>query len=127
MSEIVHQEHGKFKIFTGALQADNTIGPLADDIAAFVAQSGAAAKSIGAEFLEAVGRIVVTIGYRDDEPGYPVKVTTASLGKIDTEGDLSHLEQAMAAAASGAGHVICHEIYVTKDHDVMMLIMSHQE
>lgn len=128
MSEIIHQVHGKFKVFAGNLEADKTIGSLADEVARFVSESNVAAKSIGVEYLESAKRLILTIGYRDDEPSYPVKVTCVSLGKVNdvTGNDFSALEQAMMEASAQVKNIICHELYVTEDHDFLMVFLSHQ-
>src|SRR3954471_15164300 len=92
------QIHNKFKIFTGALAADNTIGPLADQISGFVAEHKVAAKSIGVEYLESAKKLIITLGYREGgDESYGVKVSTVSLGKIGglESGDVSRLEAAM--------------------------------
>lgn len=128
MSQIAEQVHGKFKVFAGPLHTDNTIGPLAEEVARFVQESGAAAKSIGVEYLESADRLIVTLGYRDDEEGYPVKLSSVSLGQIEALGsDFTDLERRMAEASAGVRNIICHELYVTEDHDFMMIFMTHGE
>lgn len=127
MTGITDQVHSKFKVFAGNLQPDKTIGPLADEVARFVADSKIAPKSIGVEYLESARRLIITLGYRDDEPGYPVKINCVSLGKIDSmAGDFSALEEAMMNASRGQSNIICHELYVTEDHDLLMIFMTHQ-
>jgi hypothetical protein len=127
MSQITDQVHGKFKVFAGKLDANNTLGPLADEVADFVRYAGVAAKSIGVEYLEAAGRLILTLGYRDDEPGYPIKLTCVSLGKVDALGsDFAALEQQMMAASAQQQNIICHELYVTGEQEFLMIFMSHQ-
>ena len=127
MSQIAEQVHGKFKVFAGPLGEDNTIGPLAGAISRFVDEAKVAAKSIGVEYLESANRLIITLGYRDDEPGYPVKVTSVSLGKIDTLGDdFALLEQEMMKASAKQSNIICHELYITEEHDFMMIFMTHE-
>ena len=72
----LQQIHNRFKIFTGTLAADQTLGAIADQIAAFVTEHKVAAKSIGIEYLEGSKRIAISLGYRDDEAPYPVKVVS---------------------------------------------------
>lgn len=123
---IAKQVHEKFKIFSGELAADGAIGKLADDVAAFANQSKIAAKSIGVAYLEPVKRLVITLGYRDDEEPYPVKLHWIPLGKIDTKaGDFRALEASIAKAASRHRNVICHELYVTGGHDFTIVLMTH--
>jgi hypothetical protein len=127
MSQIAGQVHGKFKVFAGPLNEDNSIGTLASDISNFVREAGVAAKSIGVEYLESADRLIITLGYRDDEDGYPVKVTSVSLGKIEMLGDdFSKLEQAMSEASTQHSNIICHELYITEEHDFMMIFMTHE-
>ena len=128
MGQIAEQVHGKFKVFAGPLNEDNTIGPLAEEVSRFVRESNAAAKSIGVEYLESADRLIITLGYRDDEAGYPVKLSSVSLGKIEALGsDFAGLEQRMAEASAKFSNIICHELYVTDDHDFMMIFMTHGE
>ena len=128
MGQIAGQVHGKFKVFAGPLHTDNTIGPLAEEVSRFVAESRAAAKSIGVEYLESADRLVITLGYRDDEEGYPVKLSSVSLGKIEALGsDFADLERRMSEASARFTNIICHELYVTEDHDFMMIFMTHEE
>ena len=127
MGQIAEQVHGKFKVFAGPLHTDNTIGPLAEEVSRFVRESNAAAKSIGVEYLESADRLVITLGYRDDEEGYPVKLSSVSLGKIEAVGsDFAELERRMSEASAQFANIICHELYVTEDHDFMMIFMTHE-
>jgi hypothetical protein len=121
MSQITEQVHGKFKVFAGALEADKTIGALADDVAKFASDNRIAAKSIGVEYLESAKRLIVTLG------PYPIALHTESLGKVDSlGGDFAALEDAMSEASSRHGNIICHELYVTDDHEFLMIFMTHQ-
>jgi hypothetical protein len=121
------QVHNKFKIFTGALAADKTIGPLADQISSFVAEHKVAAKSIGVEYLESAKKLIITLGYREGDESYGVKVNTVSLGKIGglESGDVSRLEAAMTDACDKIDNIICHELYITDDGDFLVVFMSH--
>jgi hypothetical protein len=120
------QVHNKFKIFTGTLANDNTLGPLADEIAAFVRDNKVSAKSIGVEYLEGTKKLVLSLGYRTDGEHYPVKLSTVSIGSIGELGgaDVSRLEAAMAKASSGVANIICHELYITDEGELLMVLMS---
>lgn len=120
----MNQTHNKFKLFVGTLAADRSLGSLAGEVEAFVSKSGVAPKSIGAEYLEHAGRLLVTIGYRDDEPGFPVRIRAVHIGQLGREPDLQDLEAAMSRAAAVEGAVICHELYVTADDQIYMIFMS---
>jgi hypothetical protein len=125
---IKHQVHDKFKVFTGELAPDHTIGKLADEVAAFAKHSHAAAKSIGVEYIESAGRLLITLGYRDDEEPYPIKLHSVPLGKIDAmAGDFSKLEAAMANASGKVRNIICHELYLTDKGDFVMVFMTHEQ
>ena len=127
MSQIASQVHNKFKIFAGELDANKLLGALADEVAAFAREQKIAAKSIGVEYLESAKRLIITLGYRDDEESYPIKLHGVSLGKINvTSDDFSTLEQEMAAASARLNNIICHELYVTDDNDFLMVFMTHE-
>lgn len=125
---IRHQVHDRFKAFSGELGKDHLLGPLARQIEAFTKDGKIAPKSIGVEYLESAKRVVLTLGYRDDEPGYPVEVRSVSLGKIDgfDAESLHKLEDAMSAAATKIANVICHELYVTEEREFLMVLMVHK-
>ncbi len=120
------QVHGKFKLFVGPVAADGSIGTIADDLAAFVKTTGVAAKSIGVEYLESARKLIVSLGYRDDEPSYGVRVSTVSLGKLGAleTGDVARLEAAMLKATATQAGIICHELFVTESGDCQMVLMS---
>jgi hypothetical protein len=124
---IAKQVHDKFKIFSGELAADGSIGRLADEVAAFANKSKIAAKSIGVAYLEPGKRLVITLGYRDDEEPYPVKLHCIALGKVDIKaGDFHALESSMAQATGKHRNIICHELYVTGGHNFTMVLMTHE-
>jgi hypothetical protein len=129
MSDIEKQEHHHFKIFSGTLGENNSLGPLADEVASFVAGKKVAAKSIGVEYLEAAKRLIITLGYRKDEEFYPVKLTGVGLGKVEdlaTRADFSQLERAISEASKKVERIICHELYITEDHEFLMVFMTHE-
>jgi hypothetical protein len=115
-------------LFTGELAKDKTIGKLADEVAAFAKHSHAAAKSIGVQYVESAGLLLLTLGYRDDEEPYPIRLHSVPLGKIAAmAGDFSKLENAMATASGKIRNVICHELYLTGDGDFVMVFMTHEQ
>jgi hypothetical protein len=124
---IAKQVHDKFKIFSGELAADGTIGKLADEVSAFVNKSKIAAKSIGVAYLEPVKRLVITLGYVDAEDPYPVKLHCIPLGKADVKaGNFQGLETSMAKATGKHKNIICHELYVAGGNDFTMVLMTHE-
>jgi len=124
---ITKQVHDKFKVFTGEIAPDKTIGKLADEVAAFAKQHGIAAKSIGVEYLEGAGRLLITLGYRDDGESYPIRLHSKKLGHVDVMAkDFSALEKAMAEASARIANIICHELFVTGDGDFVAVFMTHE-
>ena len=122
---ITAQVHDKFKVFVGELTPDNSLGKLADAVAAFGAK--VAAKSIGVEFVESANKVVITLGYRDDEKPYPIRLHTVPLGKIDLmASDFSKLEKAMADASGKVQNIICHELFLTTNKDFFLVLMTHE-
>lgn len=123
---IAKQVHEKFKVFAGELAADRTIGKLATEVADFVARGKVAAKSIGIVHVEHSNRIVITLGYRDDEAAYPITLHSLALGRIEGKGnDFSMLEEAISKATTKHDNIICHELYMPSPNEFMMVLMTH--
>lgn len=123
------QTHHKFKIFYGEPAADGSPGELTNQIEQFVNDHRVSPKSIGAEFLERSGRIIITLGYRDDEDPVPVRIHAARLGSIGANAgpaDVARLEAAITQAAASAHHILCHELYVTDQDELFMIFMSQK-
>ena len=105
------QSHSKFKVFisepgkNGLLNEDVPVA-----ISRFVDQHNVAAKSIGVEFVEASGKVLLSLGYAEGQGTHQVTVKTVSLGKLGLEA--AAIESALETAASGLTDVICHEFYV---------------
>jgi len=121
MADVEAQVHHQFKVFTGA-GAD--VAELASEVERFVRERQIAAKSIGVEFLEGADKLVFTLGYRDDEPGYQVRITSRSLGVVDGLDDLGGLESRMGEAAGNLAGVLCHELFVTGSGEFVMVFMA---
>lgn len=115
-------------MFAGKLEPGHSIAKLAEQVEQFAAQAKAAPKSIGVEYLEHSATVVVTLGYRDDEPAYPIKLHVVSLGKASSldSADLHRLELQMEQAAAKLTNVICHELFITEDDEFLMVVMVHQ-
>lgn len=121
------QVHTKFKLFTGTLDATGHISTLAVQVTAWVKSAKVAPKSVGIEFVERAKRVILSVGYRDDEPAYNVALASSkigSIGELDV-GDLTKVEKAMGEAAAKQSHVICHELYVTDANELYVVTMSH--
>jgi hypothetical protein len=126
-TSVKDQVHSKFKVFAGSLGPDGSLGSLGSAIEKFAASAKAAPKSIGVEYLEHSKEVVVSLGYRDDEPAYPVKLSSVSLGKVETlsADDCAKIEQKMGDAAAKMRGIICHELLVTGDREFVMVFMTH--
>lgn len=97
------------------------LGALGNEVEGFA--KAVAAKSIGVEYLEAEHRLVISLGYRDDEPSYPIKLHVKNLGTWDGK-HTAGLESAMSQAAAGLPNILCHELFVTETHDFCMVLMT---
>lgn len=61
---------------------------------------------------------MVTLGYREDEEFYPIRLHCVRMGKLDTlSGDFSALEAAIGEASGRFRNIICHELYLTADQE----------
>jgi len=119
------QIHDKFKVFVGAVQSGGSIDSVASAVDGFVRDARVAPKSIGVEYLEGAKKLVLSLGYRDDESPYEVKLETLSLGKLGSldAADIGRLESAMTAATAKVASIICHELFVTETGDCRMVVM----
>lgn len=126
MTDISAQVHNHFKVFIAPYDTRTGPAELSAKVTDWVRSSGAAAKSIGVEYLEATKRLVLTVGYRTDEPGYPVQLATVSLGRIAQldAASQSDLESRMAKAAAGVQNIICHELFVTDESEFLMVFLT---
>ncbi len=120
------QVHSKFKVFVGNPTADHSIGDLGKQIEAFVSDSKVAAKSIGIEYLESTQRLIMTLGYTDNQPHTPIKVDCVSLGKVDIAHDTIALERKMSEVADQHQNLICHELYITEENEFFMVFMAER-
>ncbi len=127
-TNIQQQVHSKFKLFSGVLEGGKSLAKLAEQVEKFAAGAKAAPKSIGIEYLEHSKQVVLSLGYRDDEPAYPVKLTAISLGKASSlsAAELQRLEHRMAEEAAKLDNIICHELFITEHDEFMMVFMCHR-
>jgi hypothetical protein len=119
------QIHSKFKVFIpppGIAHAD-ALRQFNDVITEFTKGGKVAPKSVGVEYLEDQRQLVLSLGYRDDEPGYPVTFTSVSLGHPRLSADA--IESAMQRAAADVPNVICHEFFMTENGEFVLILMSH--
>ena len=121
------QVHDLFKLFVGTLDAGGHIKDLAKQVADWASSGKVAPKSIGIEFIESSKQVILSVGYRDDEPGYGVTLASNKIGKLAEldRYELEKLERALALAAGNQPNVICHELYVNAKNELYMVTMSH--
>lgn len=116
------QSHSKFKVFTGA----PVHGAIPADILAgfdeFVKEGKVAPKSIGIEYDEKSGKLILSIGHRDDEPGYVAALKCVSMGVLEVVPEV--IEAALSKAAESEKNVICHEFYVAADGEFFVVFLS---
>lgn len=123
------QVHSKFKVFIPEAGIDHkeAMRRLNGMVESWSKDGKYAPKSVGIEFLEGEKRLVLSIGYRDADAevtGYPVALTSVSLGKPRLFPDA--IEEAMSKAATDVPNVICHEFFVTGDGEFVMVLLSHK-
>ena len=128
MSDVADQGYVKFKVFAGKPAADGTLGPLGAEVEKWAASVMVSPRTIGIEYLEASASLLLTVGYRDDERGYRIKLSSVRLGRIDTTDPdgLTTIEAWMLAASAKVRHIISHELYVTSTSDLLMVFMVHE-
>lgn len=100
------QTHNKFKVF---IASGSDVIQRAE---AVLNAYHVAPKSLGVEYLEEKDLVILTLGYRDDEPAREFKIREVALGKLALED--RPISAAMEAAAAGIDNIICHEFYVNK-------------
>jgi len=122
---IKNQVHSKFKVFVpeAGLTDQEAMQRLGSMVEGYAHASGVAIKSVGIEYIDASKQVVLSLGYRDDEPGYPVKLAAIPLGKLGTRPD--EIAAAMEKAAAGVENVICHEFFVDDAGEFVMVLLSH--
>jgi len=122
---IKNQVHSKFKVFIpeAGISPDEAMRRLGSMVEGYTRSNKIAPKSLGVEYIEDKNQIVLSLGYRDDEPGYPVKITAFQLGKLALRPEA--IEDAMEKAAGEAENVICHEFFVDGDGAFVMVLLSH--
>lgn len=120
----MNQVHSKFKVFVGDPVSDNSIGDLGRQIEQFVDDAKIAPKSIGIEYLESSHKLIMTLGYSDEQSCTPVTISCKNLGQVDISQGTTALEEKMSEIASKHQNLICHEIYITDKNEFFMVFMG---
>lgn len=121
----MEQQHSKFAVFIGIPTVEDKVpDELLWQVTDFVKDNRVAPKSIGVEFLERQGdpRLVMTLGYRDDEASFGIRLRCVSLGRLTLEPKV--IGDALSSAAAAEKGVICHEFYVTDEGEFFTVLMS---
>jgi hypothetical protein len=119
------QEHNKFKLFATSYAAGAGLPPLLREIEKWVASGKIAPKSVGVEYLENSGRLIMSIGYRDDE-AYGISLHHATIGPLGDGSDFTKVEQDISKAVASLQNVICHELFITESGVLTMVFMCRK-
>ena len=118
------QVHDKFKLFVGELDEAGHVSKLAKSMHEWVAKDKVAVKSVGAAV--ATDKLMLTIGYRDDEPTYEVVLHSSKIGRVgplDAD-ESSRFNRAIESAVMNWPPVIGHALYVTKNNELYLVVLS---
>lgn len=118
---IQQQVHERFKVFVG----DN-IDEVNRQVQEFSSQEKIAAKSIGVEYVESHGQVVVSLGYTEDPEGYgaALRATSAGMLELHSADSREELERKLASVAATTNNVICHELYMTESGEVFIVFLT---
>jgi len=118
------QVHDRFKLFIGALDDAGHITDLANVIREWVAKDKVAVKSVGAAVSN--GKLMLTIGFRDDEPTYEVELHSSKIGRVGAldADEISRFTRAIESGGMNWPPVIGHSLYVTKNNDLYLAMLS---
>jgi hypothetical protein len=118
------QVHDRFKLFIGTLDDAGHITELAKVIHEWVAKDKVAVKSVGAAVSN--GKLLLTIGFRDDEPTYDVVLHSSKIGRVGAldADEISRFTRAIESGGMNWPPVIGHSLYVTKNNDLYLAVLS---
>jgi hypothetical protein len=118
------QVHDKFKLFVGALDDAGHVNQLAKAVHEWVAKDKVAVKSVGAAV--AMGKLMLSIGFRDDEPTYEVVLHSSKIGRVgplDAD-ESTRFNRAIESSGMNWPPVIDHALYVTSNNDLYLVVLS---
>lgn len=116
------QTHDRFKMFATAYSNGAGLPPLLREIERWVSANKVAPKSIGIEYLEGSGQLIMSLGYRDDD-AYAIVLESSSMGKLDLAAGFAKTEEAIASKVAKLEKIICHELFVTESGELNMIFM----
>lgn len=113
---------GRFKLFRGLL-TDGVIDPaLLEQIRNFANASDVSARSIGIEYLESSGEIIISFGFAVDIDPESVNFEFKKIGNVNSS-PLDVLENVLTTEAAAFNSLICHEFFVDKAGDMYAIFM----
>jgi hypothetical protein len=118
------QVHYLFKLFVGLLDDAGHITEVAKQVHDWVAKDKVAVKSVGTAV--AKGKLMMTIGYRDDEEPYEIALHSSKIGRVGPlDGDeMTRFTRAVDSGGMNWPPVLGHSLYVTKDGDLYLVVLS---
>lgn len=126
----MEQVHSKFKVFV--VTPDKNSLKIPSDLHltmnGFIALNKVAVKSVGVEYVEAIDKIVISLGYTEGQESYPIVLQSILLGQLamkEGQNLAEELEVALTKAAETQDDsVICHEFYVDKNGNYVALFLK---
>ncbi|MEO8841682.1 MAG: hypothetical protein ABI591_00710 [Kofleriaceae bacterium] len=118
------QVHDKFKLFVGELDDAGHVNQLAKAVHEWVAKDKVAVKSVGAAV--AMGKLMLSIGFRDDEPTYEIVLHSSKIGRVgplDAD-ESTRFNRAIESSAMNWPPVLGHALYVTNHNDLYLVVLS---
>ena len=115
------QPQHKFKVYFG-----KSIDDVNSKIQADAAQGTMAVQSFGVEYMESRNQFLVSIGYVEGQPGYPIKMTDNVVGPIPEwlSDAPDQLCASMESIVSEFSDVLCHELFVDNDEVVHFVLLT---
>lgn len=127
----MEQAHSKFKVFVVTPDKNSSDGIPADlhlTMNGFIALNKVAVKSVGVEYVEAIDKIVISLGYTEGQESYPIVLQSILLGQLAMKEGQSLAEELEVALTKAAetqdDSVICHEFYVDKNGNYVALFLK---
>lgn len=126
----MEQVHSKFKVFV--VTPDKNSLKIPSDLHltmnGFIALNKVAVKSVGVEYVEAIDKIVISLGYTEGQESYPIVLQSILLGQLAMKEGQSLAEELEVALTKAAetqdDSVICHEFYVDKNGNYVALFLK---
>jgi hypothetical protein len=120
----MNQEHDRIKLFVMDYNGTEDFSKVMNEAGTWVATNKIAPKSIGIAYVDKDKKLVLSMGYRNDETPYLVQLSATSVGKIDFNSDLSQYEDIISDAMAASDSVVCHEMFITEDDVLHVILMS---